>query len=109
MVRKDDNFPSLIVPYKPPIKERAATHTPCHTRYTGSSLQGHFFKCIIHSRNSFPHKGSISKIIVSNTILLVNPSPDFNIKWVFFGSYDMVYTGTTNTFNRRSVPGIALR
>ena len=28
---------------------------------------------------------------------------------MFFGSYDMFYTGTTNTLNRRSIPSIALR
>ena len=31
------------------------------------------------------------------------------MKVMFFGSYDMFYTGTTNTLNRRSIPSIALR
>ena len=37
------------------------------------------------------------------------PSPDFNLKMNFFGSYAMVYTGTTNTSKRRSISGISLR
>ena len=64
---------------------------------------------IIHSRNSFPLKGSIRKRLGSNTILLGNPSPNFNMKIIFFGFYTMLYTVTTNTFKRRSIPSIYLR
>ena len=64
---------------------------------------------IIHSRNSFSHKGRISKRLGSSTVLLWKPSTDFKMKVIFFGSYAMVYTGTTNTSNRRSIPSIALR
>ena len=49
---------------------------------------------IIHSRNAFPQKGSISRRLGSNTILLGDPIPNFNMKGIFFGSYAMVYTGT---------------
>ena len=31
------------------------------------------------------------------------------MKILLVGSYDMVYTGKTNTLNRRSIPDIALR
>ena len=68
-----------------------------------------FVEFIIHSGNSFPQKGSIIKRLESNTILLKKSIPDFNMKMVLFGSYAMVYTGTTNTLNRISIPGIALR
>ena len=61
---------------------------------------------IIHSRRSFPKKGSSSKRLGSNMILLGDPSPDFNMKNIFFGSHSIVYTGTTNTLNRRSIPSI---
>ena len=66
-------------------------------------------ECIIHSIKSFPQTGSISKGLGSITILLRKPSTDFNIKMIFFGSYAMVYIGTTNTLKRRSTPSIALR
>ena len=62
---------------------------------------------IINSRNSFPKKGGISKRQGTNTILLVNPSPDFNMKRISSGSYAMVYTGTKNTLKIRSIPSIA--
>ena len=66
-------------------------------------------ECIFHSRNSFPQRGSISKRLGSNTILLGNPGPDFNMKIIFFGYYVMVYTGTTNTSKIRRIPSISLR
>ena len=65
-------------------------------------------ECIIHSRKSFPQKGKNSKILGSNTILLGNPSPYFNIKRIFFKSYSMLYIGTANTLNRRIISSIAL-
>ena len=64
---------------------------------------------IIYSRNSFPHKGSISKRLGTNTIILGNTSPDLNMKKHFFGFYAMVYTGTTNKLNRISIPSIFLK
>ena len=42
-------------------------------------------------------------------ILLGKPSTDFNINIIFFGSYAMVYTGTTNKLKRRIIHSIALR
>ena len=66
-------------------------------------------ECIIHSRNSFTQKGSISKRLVSNTILLGKPIPRFNMKIIFFGSYAMVYAVTEKTLKRRIIPSISLR
>ena len=60
-------------------------------------------------KNTFPQKGSISNILGYNTIFLGKPGTDFNMKIIFFGSYVMVYTGTTITLNRISMPSIALR
>ena len=60
-------------------------------------------KLKIHSRNSFPHKGIIIKILGSNTKLLGEPSPDFNIKRILFGLYAMVYSGTKNTLKSTSI------
>ena len=66
-------------------------------------------ECIIHSSKLFPQKGIISKRIVSNTILLGKPSNGFNMKFFFFESYAMVYTGTTNTLKIQKIPSITLR
>ena len=71
-----------------------------YTRLTTRSL----LECIVHSRNSFPKKFIISKRLGANTILLVN-----NMKRIFFGSYDMVYTGTKNNVKHRNIPSISLR
>ena len=65
--------------------------------------------CIIHSRNYFTQKGIISKRLGSNTILLVNPNPDFNMKITFFRYYAIVYTGIKNNLICRSIPEIVLR
>ena len=66
-------------------------------------------ECIIHSRKSFPDNSGINNRLGSNTIILGKQSPDFNMKIIFFGCFAMVYTGTTNTFKRRSIPIISLR
>ena len=54
-------------------------------------------------------KVSISKKLGPNTILLGKPGPDFNMKGIFFGYYDMVYIDTANTLKIRSIPNIVLR
>ena len=41
-------------------------------------------------------------------ILLKKPSTDFNTERILFGSYTMVYTGTTNLLKIISIPSIAL-
>ena len=64
---------------------------------------------ILHSRKSFPQNLSISKRLGVNMILLGKPSPDFKMNGIFFVSYAMVYIGTTNTSERRSILSIALR
>ena len=79
-----------------------------YNRYT-NLMKRSLVEFIIHSINLFPHKGSIRKRLGYHTILLGNPSTDFNKNIIFFGYYAMVYTGTTNTLNRRDFPSIYLR
>ena len=100
----------IIKSYTQTIKQGAhcTTHSVRYKRYT-ELVTSSFVGCIFHSRNLFPQKGRISNILGSNTILLGNPSPDFNMKRKCFGTYYMVYTGKKNTFNRRSIPIISLR
>ena len=86
----------IIKRYIKTIKQvaRCTTHYVPYKRYKNlmaRSLVG----CIIHSRNSFPQKGSISKRLGPNKILLGKPSLEFNTKIIFFGYYAIVYTGTT--------------
>ena len=79
------------------------THYVPYKRYTRLTTRS-LLECIVHSRNSFPKKFIISKRLGANTILLVN-----NMKRIFFGSYDMVYTGTKNNVKHRNIPSISLR
>ena len=84
---------------------RCTTHSVQYKSYTilmTRSLMGY----IIHSRRSLPHKGSISKRLGANNILLGNPDTGFNKNFLF---NVIVHTGTTNTLNRRSITSIALR
>ena len=87
---------------------RCTTHSVPYKRYTNLITRS-LVECIINSIKSFPRKGSIIKILGSNTVLLGKPSPDFNMKRIFSGSYAMVYTGTKNTLKRRSIPINVLR
>ena len=87
---------------------RLTTYSFTYNRYA-KLITGLLVECNINSKNSLPPKGSISKGLGSNMILLGKPSTDFNINIIFFGSYAMVYTGTTNTPNIRSIPSIVLR
>ena len=82
------------------------THSVPYKIYTKLMTRS-LVELITQSRNSFPQKGSIRKRLGANTILLGNPSPDNNKKRILFGSYVMVYTGTTNTLKIRSTPSIS--
>ena len=64
---------------------------------------------IIHFRNLFLQKGSIIKRVGKNTILLINPNPDFNMKIIIFGYYAIIYTVANNNMSRRNIHGIELR
>jgi len=58
--------------------------------------------------NQFPSKGGISDIASPAKILEGISEPDMNVKRVSFGTYALVYNGTNNNMEERSVPGIAL-
>ena len=58
--------------------------------------------------NAFPNKTGISRTMSPSTIVLGLPKPNMKFKRIVFGSYAMVYAGTTNNQNARSVPAIAL-
>ena len=59
--------------------------------------------------NHFPSKNGVSQSLSPANIVIGRPKPNFNHKKITFGSYAMVYTSTTSTMKRRSVPAIALK
>ena len=66
---------------------------------------------IVDQLNSFP-SGTASHLIEDsspNGIVLGYPRPDLSLPFTTFGSYCMVYVGTTNTQKSRAVSAIALR
>ena len=59
--------------------------------------------------NAFPSKNGITQTISPATIVEGKPKMDLQRKVIVFGSYALVYIGTTNTSKPRAVPAIALR
>ena len=59
--------------------------------------------------NAFPSKGGISEEMNPETIVTGASKPDFHRKRIHFGGYSMVYTGTENNMNSRTVPAISLK
>ena len=57
--------------------------------------------------NAFPTKGGKSKTMSPSMIIKGNPNPDFNQERILLGSHALVYTVTSNTMNRRSIPSIS--
>ena len=58
--------------------------------------------------NAFPSKNGISDTLSPANITQGLPNPNLNHKRIVFGSYAMVFIGSTNTMKRRSVPAIAI-
>ena len=59
--------------------------------------------------NIFPSKNGISKKIIHTTIVEGEEKLNLGVKIIPVKSYNMVYTGTTNTMRSRSVPGVSLK
>ena len=64
--------------------------------------------CVVKRINTFPSRNGIASIMNSAMIVDGKVNPNFNHKQITFGSYAMVFIGTTNDIKRRSVPAIAL-
>ena len=58
--------------------------------------------------NAFPSTTGISKTMSPSTIVLGLPKPNMKYKTIVFGAHAMVYTGTNNKMDARSIPAIAL-
>ena len=64
--------------------------------------------CVLKLIKAFPSKNEISITMIPSIIVEGKVNPNFNHKRITFGSYAMVYTGTTTDMKIRSVPAIAL-
>ena len=64
--------------------------------------------CLVKWINAFPSKTLISSTMRTAMIVEGKGNPDLNHKRITFGSYAMVYTGTTNDIKRRSIPSSTL-
>ena len=64
---------------------------------------------VVGMMNAFPSKQGISNTLSPSTIVEGKAKLDLARKMITFGSYALVYTGTSNTMKSRAVPGIALR
>ena len=58
--------------------------------------------------NAFPSMSGISRTMSPATIVQGIPKPNMKYKRIVFGSHAMVYTGTNNKLEARSVPAVAL-
>ena len=64
---------------------------------------------IVKWLNVLPSKGGISEEMSPETIVTGASKPDFNRKGIPFCGYAMVYTGTENNMNSRTVSVISLK
>ena len=68
-----------------------------------------FVEVIADVLNTFPSEGSISETLSLSTIVEGKPKMYSSKDIVVFGTYLLVYTGTTNDMKPRAVSAIALR
>ena len=83
----------------------------CHAvpyRYYTKLMVQALIACMIEWLNAFPTKIGISDTMGPGMIVTGKSNLDMNSKIIVFGSYAMVYIGTTNTMKIRSVIEIAL-
>ena len=92
------------------VKERArSTCSGLPYRRITILMVRSLIEAITEVLNAFPSKNGISSTLSPSTIIEGKPKFDFSRAMITFGSYAMVYTSTTNSMKRRSVPAIALR
>ena len=58
--------------------------------------------------NDFPSANGVSQTMSPASIVTGKCKPDYNMPRIPFGSFAMVYIGTTNNIKSRAVPAIAL-
>ena len=92
------------------IKERCRStiHGTPYTRITILMVRS-LVEGVVGMLNAFPSKEGISTTLSPSTIVEGKAKLDLSRKMITFGTYALVYTGTSNNMKSRAVPGIALR
>ena len=91
------------------VKEkcRTITHALLYRRITRVMTIG-LVATAIKWLNAFPSNKGISKTMSSGTIVEGISKPNMKYKMIVFGTHTMVFIGTNNNMNSRSVPAVAL-
>ena len=92
------------------VKEhfRSTCSNVLYRRFTMLMVQS-LVEAIIEVLNVFPSNNAVSTTISPATIVEGIPKMDFKREMIAFGSYALVYTGTSNDNKSRAVPAIALK
>ena len=91
------------------IKESCRTmcHSLLYKKFTKLMVY-HLVETAIYWLNSFPSKGGASETVSPAGLVVGRNSPDYNNKYLPFGSYAWVQSRTTNTMKARKIPCISL-
>jgi len=92
------------------VKERyvSTCHVVPYPKYTMLMVMS-LIQNIVKWLNAFPSKGGISEELSPERIVTGASKPDCDRKRIPFGGYDMVYIGTENNINSKTVPVISLK
>ena len=88
-------------------KARVMTHAAPYRKIPKVMTIG-LIKGAVKWLNAFPSLTGISKTMSPSTIVLGLPKPNMKYKTIVFGAHAMVYIGTKNNMDARSIPAIAL-
>ena len=92
------------------IKERArATCQNLPYRRLTKLMTKELIFGIVTALNTFANENDINSCVSPGMIIDGRGKPDMNVKRISFGAFAYVYTETSNTMAKRSVPAIALR
>ena len=83
-------------------------HTITYQYYTKLMIQS-LISYVLNWLNAFSTKGGISKTTSPYLIIKGKINTDFNKDRFVFGSYTLVYTGTSSNMTRPSMSSIALK
>ena len=85
--------------------ERCMWHSIPYQYYTKLIIQS-LISCMVKWMNAFPTKVLISNTMIPSMIVKGKTNYAFNQEMIVFGSYYLVYIGTRNYTNRRSISSI---
>ena len=104
-----DEHVGLIERSNRTVKEKARTMTHATPyNYIPKVMVIGLVTGVIKWINAFPSMNGVSKTMSPSTIVEGLPKPNMKYKRIVFGAHAMVYIGTNNKLDARSVPAIAL-